>query len=159
MDSVDKLTRSKIMSRVRGKNTTPELIVRSVTHAMGYRFRLHRKDLPGKPDLVFPGRKKIVLVNGCFWHLHSCERYKIPKTNEEFWLRKLKLNQQRDQVVEEKLKALGWSVLTIWECEIKDKGKLERILTAFLGPAGQPRRSICVEDEASGISTTSPATE
>lgn len=121
------------MSRVRSKNTTPELIVRRIAHGFGYRFRLHRKDLSGTPDLVFPRLQKIILVHGCFWHFHEhCKKSKIPATNSEFWERKLNTNRKRDKENLDLLTAKGWKVLTIWECELKDEDSLHRIILDFL---------------------------
>lgn len=126
--------RSRCMSRIKGKNTGPERIVRSVAHRMGYRYRLHDKHLPGTPDLVFSKRKKIIFVHGCFWHMHDCRYGRVvPKTNAEFWAEKRGRSVERDRENEVALKAMGWSVLTIWECEVKDRKLLERKLEAFLG--------------------------
>lgn len=134
MDRVDKLTRSKIMSKVRSKNTSIEMLVRSITYSMGYRYKLHCKNLPGTPDLVFTKKNKVIQVNGCFWHYHACNKCKIPKSNEEFWLEKLTRNKERDKKVQESLQTIGWSVLTIWECEIKNTETLKERIQAFLGP-------------------------
>jgi len=121
------------MARIKGKDTKPEKTVRSLLHAMGYRFRLHRKDLPGTPDIVLSGRKAVVFVHGCFWHGHSCSRNKRqPKTNALFWARKLALNVARDMRNREELEALGWRVLVVWECEIKEVTALSERLQAFL---------------------------
>lgn len=125
--------RSWIMSRVREKDTSAELKVRSLTHRLGYRFRLHRKDLPGKPDLVFPSRRKLIFVNGCFWHGHDCARgARIPKTNREYWVGKIQKNIERDRNNQDILESLGWDILAVWECEIKDVERLARKLVAFL---------------------------
>jgi DNA mismatch endonuclease (patch repair protein) len=119
--------RSWIMSRVRGKNTSAELKIRSLIHRLGFRFRLHRKDLPGKPDLIFPSRKKVIFVHGCFWHGHDCSRgHRIPKTHSEYWVEKIRRNSERDAAQLSKLNALGWAVLVIWECEIE---KIEVVST------------------------------
>ncbi len=121
------------MSRIGGKNTKPELIVRSLLHKMGYRFRLHRKDLPGRPDITLPRHKKVIFVNGCFWHGHkNCSRAKRPETNKKFWRDKLDKNIARDKVNASKLQELGWSVLVVWSCEIKDTGLLTQKLKIFL---------------------------
>lgn len=121
------------MSRVREKNTSPELKVRSLVHRLGYRFRLHRKDLPGKPDLVFPSRKKIIFVHGCFWHGHDCARGKRePKSNTEYWVEKIRRNTERDARHWSELKSLGWDALVVWECELKDAEALSSRLTSFL---------------------------
>jgi DNA mismatch endonuclease (patch repair protein) len=107
------------MARIGGKNTKPELLVRRVLHAMGYRFRLHRKDLPGKPDIVLPKYRTVIFVHGCFWH--GCERCdrgtRKPKTNEQFWLQKIEGNRRRDSESEKRLKELGWRVVVLWQCE------------------------------------------
>lgn len=125
--------RHKNMSAIKGKNTKPEMIVRSLVHSMGYRYRLHRKDLPGKPDMVFPKRKKVIFVHGCFWHIHSCRYGQVkPRTNADFWEQKRQSNVARDVQNVEKLEQLGWRVLTIWECEVKDVNPLSKKITEFL---------------------------
>jgi DNA mismatch endonuclease (patch repair protein) len=122
------------MSRVKGKNTKPELIVRSLLHDMGYRFRLHRSDLPGKPDITLPKHKKIIFVHGCFWHGHmDCRRSKRPTTNEKFWHDKLDKNIERDRRNIRALKALGWDVLIVWMCEVNNVSELKGKLLSFLG--------------------------
>ncbi len=129
MDVFSADQRSKIMSRVKGRNTRPELIVRRLLHAMGYRFRLHAADLPGKPDIVLPRHGKIVQVHGCFWHGHKgCSRATRPQSNVEFWAQKIDGNKVRDARTERQLRRLGWSVLTVWECQTKGVEKLERRL-------------------------------
>lgn len=126
--------RSRVMGRVKGKNTKPEMTVRRLAHALGYRFRLHRKDLPGSPDLVFPGRGKVIFVHGCFWHGHDCPRgSRRPKQNADYWSAKIARNVERDARALAALADQGWSVLTLWECELKDAEALEEQLTAFLG--------------------------
>lgn len=133
-DAISREVRSRIMAAVKSKNTTPELLVRHIAHKLGYRFRLHRADLPGSPDLVFPRLRKVVFVNGCFWHAHQCVRGKrIPATNRPYWLAKRRRNYCRDRRVQKALIALGWEVLTIWECETKSIMSLENILRQFLG--------------------------
>lgn len=112
--------RSWVMSRVRGKDTTPERVVRSALHKAGYRFRLYRPDLPGKPDIVLPGHRTVIFVNGCFWHQHTgCRKATIPENNREFWRRKLTRTIERDRKNLRKLRRLGWRVITLWECHIK----------------------------------------
>ena len=134
MDVFSREKRSQIMSRVSGKNTKPEIAVRSLLHNLGYRFRLHRKDLPGKPDITLPKHKKVIFVHGCFWHGHAdCSRSKRPATNEEFWHEKLDKNIERDKATVNSLKELGWDVLTVWTCEVKDTNKLKNKLLSFLG--------------------------
>ena len=113
--------RSRNMSAIKSKNTKPEIKVRKFLHSMGYRFRLHRKDLPGKPDLVLPKYRTAIFVNGCFWHQHKeCKYSRLPKTNIDFWKRKLEGNSQRDKLNQSKLKDMGWKVIIIWECQIKE---------------------------------------
>lgn len=136
MDTLTPEQRSERMSRVRGKDTKPELVVRRLVHGLGYRFRLHRRDLPGSPDLVFPGRRKVIWVHGCFWHQHpdpNCKLARMPKSRLEFWETKLSANCERDAVKMAELAALGWDALVVWECEIKDKGILAARLKEFLG--------------------------
>jgi DNA mismatch endonuclease (patch repair protein) len=121
------------MSRVRGKDTKPEFIVRSLLHKMGYRYRLYRKDLPGKPDIVLPKHKKVIFVHGCFWHGHEvCSRSKRPTTNQEFWREKLDKNIERDKEVVNALYHSGWDVLTVWSCEVKNMTTLKNKLLSFL---------------------------
>ncbi|WP_259397709.1 very short patch repair endonuclease, partial [Burkholderia cepacia] len=111
------MSRSDNMRRIRSKDTAPEMAVRRLTHGLGYRYRLHRKDIPGKPDLVFPARRKVIFIHGCFWHQHpGCREGRPPKSNAAYWLPKLERNQQRDKAALEKLAALGWNALVIWEC-------------------------------------------
>jgi DNA mismatch endonuclease, patch repair protein len=126
--------RSEIMSRIRSTNTKPELIVRRCLHSMGYRFRLHRRDLPGKPDIVLPKHNTVILVNGCFWHGHTgCKTpCRIPATNTEFWTEKITRNKARDIKNRRDLRKLGWKVITIWECWTKDTDKLMQRLEKML---------------------------
>lgn len=133
-DTVSPQRRSRIMARIGPKDTKPEMTVRRLAHAMGYRYRLHRRDLPGTPDLVFPSRGKVIFVNGCFWHQHqSCRRASLPKTNRDFWLRKLKGNAERDIQHQRRLADLGWETLVLWECEVQDTVALEERILRFLG--------------------------
>ncbi|MCL4843429.1 MAG: DNA mismatch endonuclease Vsr [Bryobacteraceae bacterium] len=126
--------RSRIMRAVKGTDTTPELAVRRLAHGLGYRFRLHRKDLPGKPDLTFPRLRKVIFVHGCFWHCHDCCRgARVPVQNREYWTRKLAQNVERDRNAMSGLRRLGWKSLAVWECEIKDQDRLRRTLRRFLG--------------------------
>ncbi len=122
------------MSRIRSKNTKPELVVRAILHRAGYRFRLHRKDLPGKPDIVLPKHQKIVLVQGCFWHGHDCKLASKPKSNEKYWSEKINRNRLRDQHVKEALALAGWSVLELWECEIRSGANLAERILQFMRP-------------------------
>lgn len=124
------------MSRIRGKDTRPELLVRRVAHRLGYRFRLHREDLPGTPDLVFPRYRKVIFVHGCFWHRHdNCPKAAPSKTRVEYWKAKQDRNTARDQESSAKLLELGWSSLVIWECQTRDEAKVERTIIDFLGGA------------------------
>jgi len=134
--------RSWIMSRVHGKDTTPELAVRSMVHRMGYRFRLHRKDLPGKPDIVLPRHRCVVFVHGCFWHRHKgCKRASTPQSNVEYWERKFRRNVERDRRHRRDLRKLGWRVVVVWECELRDPDKLAvRLLREIPGRAKKPVR-------------------
>lgn len=129
MDVVDSETRSRMMSGIRGKNTAPEMLVRRFLHARGYRYRLHRKDLPGKPDLVLPRLKVCIFVHGCFWHRHpGCSYATTPKTRPEFWKEKFHRNVMRDLACIHALEGAGWNVFTIWECHLKnDPETLERL--------------------------------
>jgi DNA mismatch endonuclease (patch repair protein) len=137
----DRLTpeqRSWNMSRIRGKNTKPELLVRRLLHAKGYRYRLHgtagQSRLPGRPDLVFAGRRKVIFINGCFWHFHDCRvGQHAPKANAAFWEAKRTRTKNRDADQRQQLMAAGWEVLTVWECELKDGSALEAHLVEFLG--------------------------
>jgi DNA mismatch endonuclease, patch repair protein len=125
--------RRRNMSRIRSRNTSPEKIVRSLIHRGGYRFTLHEKKLPGKPDIVLPRHRKIVLVHGCFWHMHSCKRGNVfPKTNEHYWTTKRQRNVERDHVNEEMYEKAGWKTLIVWECEIKDLETLSKKIFSFL---------------------------
>ncbi len=112
------------MSGIRGKNTKPELLIRKALHAVGYRFRIHRNDLPGKPDIVLPKYNAIIFVHGCFWHGHGCQLFRLPQSNTDFWSGKIASNQCNDRLAKEKLVEKGWRVMTIWECATKGKGKL-----------------------------------
>lgn len=137
MDTLTARERSERMSRIKGKNTKPELAVRRLVHRMGYRYRLHGRGLPGKPDLVFAGRRKVLFIHGCFWHRHeSCRLARLPKSRLDFWLPKLNANVQRDREAELKLTELGWKVFVIWECEVKDEAALARRVKAFLDDTG-----------------------
>jgi DNA mismatch endonuclease (patch repair protein) len=133
MDRLSKKRRSEIMSRIRSKDTAPEMAVRRLVHSLGYRYRLHSPKLPGKPDMVFTSRKKVIFVHGCFWHAHKgCPKGKLPKTNLKFWKPKLEKNQKRDKRNQRKLKVAGWKVLVIWQCKIKNIDKLHRAIVKFL---------------------------
>lgn len=125
-------SRSALMSRIGSKNTVPETAVRRLLHGLGYRFRLHRGDLPGTPDIVFPGRRKVVFVNGCFWHAHGCRIGRPPKSRLEFWLPKLERNRKKDARDKRALRTLGWKVLTVWQCQTKFPERLKKRLVSFL---------------------------
>jgi DNA mismatch endonuclease (patch repair protein) len=128
--------RSRIMRAVKGADTTPELAVRRMAHGMGFRFRLHRKDLPGKPDLTFPRLRKVIFVHGCFWHGHDCARgARVPVQNRDYWTRKVARNAERDRIAQSELERLGWKSLVVWECEIRDQDGLRCALRRFLGRA------------------------
>ena len=129
--------RSAVMRRVKGRDTTPEMTVRRALTRLGARYRLHRKDLPGKPDIVMPGRRLAVFVHGCFWHGHDCARgARVPKQNRDYWVGKVERNRARDDRSREALSALGWRVETIWECELKDAEALwKRLRTLLSSPA------------------------
>lgn len=125
--------RKRTMQRVRSQNTKPEMKVRRMVFGMGYHYRLHRADLPGKPDLVFPGRRKVIFVHGCFWHGHDCKSgRKQSKTNVTYWTKKLERNRQRDLEHAQKLHELGWQPMIVWECELKDIDALRRRVQNFL---------------------------
>lgn len=133
MDTLTPAERSARMALVRAKDTKPELLVRRLVHGMGYRYRLHRRDLPGTPDLVFPGRGKVIFIHGCFWHRHAdCALARLPKSRSDFWLPKLTANAERDARNVRALRRLGWSVLTIWECQLGDSAKLANRIRRFL---------------------------
>lgn len=132
MDTLTPHERSRLMGRIHSKNTKPEIAIRSMLHRMGYRFRLHRKDLPGKPDIVLPRHRKIILIQGCFWHGHNCRLASKPKSNKAYWGPKILANQARDARNLEALADLGWSVLELWECEIKNSQDVECRLREFM---------------------------
>ena len=125
-DTVSPEVRSRIMAAVKSKNTQPELAIRKGLHAFGFRYRLHRRDLPGRPDLVFPKYRAIIMVNGCFWHGHKCHLFKLPLTRTDFWQEKIEGNQRRDARNLESLSKMGWRVMLIWECALKSRSKLSR---------------------------------
>ena len=131
--------RRKVMRSNKGKDTKPEVAVRRLLHAMGYRFRLHRRDLPGTPDIVLPGRRKAIQVHGCFWHQHEgCRHGRIPATRREYWLPKLARNKERDKRSAAALEKLGWQSMAVWECELADVGQLAARMALFLGQPGKP---------------------
>jgi DNA mismatch endonuclease (patch repair protein) len=135
MDNLSREERSRLMSRVRSKDTRPEMAVRHLVHGMGFRYRLHRRDLPGSPDLVFLRLRKVMFVHGCFWHSHGCRRAgRLPTSNGDFWRAKLSRNAERDASNQDTLRGLGWEVLIVWECEIRDIANLKRRIACFLSP-------------------------
>lgn len=143
MDSLTRSQRSERMGRIKGKDTKPELLVRRLTHGMGFRYRLHDGRFPGRPDLVFPARKKAIFVHGCFWHRHaseSCKLGRLPKSRLDFWLPKLEANRLRDERNLAELERLGWQVLVIWECELKDSTALASRIKAFLEESGSGKK-------------------
>jgi len=126
------------MARVKSKGMKPEMRVRRLLHGLGYRYRLHRKDLPGKPDLVFASRRKVVFVNGCFWHNHEgCSKVRIPNTNREYWVSKLERNARRDEINIGLLSSEGWEAMVVWECQLKDMALTSTMLTQFLDNSKQ----------------------
>ncbi|TAK81063.1 MAG: DNA mismatch endonuclease Vsr [Betaproteobacteria bacterium] len=133
-DHLSSRERSRNMAAIRGRNTSPEIAVRQLAYALGYRFRLHRADLPGRPDLVFSSKRAVITVNGCFWHQHSSRTCKArpPKSNLDYWLPKLKRNVERDVANRRRLRKLGWRVMVVWECQTLDKRKLAERLSRFL---------------------------
>jgi DNA mismatch endonuclease (patch repair protein) len=135
-DTLAPMERSRRMALIRSKDTKPEMRVRSLIHGLGYRYRLHDKTLPGTPDLVFPSKRRIIMIHGCFWHRHgskSCRLARLPKSRLEFWESKLEQNRKRDLRTTQKLVSMGWSVLTLWECQLTDLQKLADRITSFLG--------------------------
>ena len=133
MDSLSPRERSEIMARVRSKNSRPEQFVRKLIFALGYRYRLHARDIPGCPDIVFRSRKKVIFVHGCFWHCHrNCALARMPKSRLDFWRPKLEGNRERDQKNKRKLARAGWKSLTVWECQLKKVSLLERKIMRFL---------------------------
>lgn len=134
------MDRSENMRRIRSKDTAPEFMIRQLLHSLGYRYRLHRHDLPGRPDIVFPGRRKVIFVHGCYWHAHGCKLSHTPKSNEDYWSPKLQRNVERDQRNRARLLELGWQTFVVWECEVRDAAWVEQRLRAFLAP--EPERQL-----------------
>ncbi len=133
-DTVSKSVRSRIMAAVKANDTAPEMIVRRMVHAMGNRYRLHVRDLPGTPDMVFPRLRKVIFIHGCFWHLHKCPRSRIPASNRCYWIAKLQRNSQRDKLVRRTLRRDGWRALVVWECQTAPNrlNRLRNRLARFL---------------------------
>ena len=137
MDTLTKQERSERMRRIRGRDTSPERQVRSILHRMGYRFRLHAKDLPGRPDIVLPRFRTVIQVHGCFWHRHrGCKVATIPKSNTAFWQAKFEANVARDRRNAARLRRQGWSVITVWECQVRDEDRVARRLASCLETNG-----------------------
>lgn len=132
-DKLSRERRSANMRQIRSRDTKPEVAVRRIVHAMGYRYRLHRRDLPGKPDLVFGPRRAVIFVHGCFWHQHDCRDGHSPRSNTGYWAEKLRRNVERDTAQAAALAAMGWRVLAIWECQATDRDSVARAVAAFLG--------------------------
>ena len=125
--------RSRIMRAVKSRDTAPEMTVRRLVYSMGYRYRLHRKDLPGKPDLAFKSRRKVIFIHGCFWHGHDCKRgARVPKNNREYWETKIARNRERDKQHDEDLKREGWRVFVVWECQISEPEAVTERIKSFL---------------------------
>lgn len=146
-DTLTPAQRSKCMAAIRGKDTKPELIVRSIVHRLGYRFRLHAADLPGKPDLVFRSRRAVVFVHGCYWHMHTCKRGRSsPRTNAKFWRAKRRCTCARDRVAITALRRAGWRVLVVWECQTQYRdnlaARLQRLIVARRAPGGSARGAL-----------------
>ncbi|MGI8784850.1 MAG: very short patch repair endonuclease [Acidobacteriota bacterium] len=149
------MDRSANMRAIRSKDMAPELAVRHLVHKMGYRFRLHRKELPGKPDMVFVSRRKVIFVHGCFWHSHGCKSSHVPRSNLEYWLPKLRRNQIRDGRNQQALAADGWKCLVVWECETRDAAALKRRIVPFLDKRrSRPGlcRERCIQNEKASLS-------
>lgn len=140
MDSISAVRRSANMSRIRSKDTEPEMLIRRMLHALGYRYSLHRRDLPGVPDVVFPGRGRVIFVQGCFWHQHKkCVDGKMPSSRIEYWKPKLLRNVERDRQNISKLRHAGWKVMSLWECEVANHESVRERLIHFLGPVKSNR--------------------
>ncbi len=138
-DTLSPRERSERMSRVRSTDTKPEMRVRRLVHGLGYRYRLHVRELPGTPDLVFPSRRAVIFVHGCFWHRHeNCALARLPKSRLDFWRKKLESNTTRDAAQQERLRELGWRVLVVWECQLGDTTKLTDTIRHFLDNFGEP---------------------
>ena len=143
-DTLSRQERSERMSRIRNKNSAPEMKLRRLVHGMGFRYRLHVKDLPGTPDLVFPGKRAVIFMHGCFWHRHpECRLARLPKSKLDFWKPKLEANRQRDLVLQQQLRDLGWRVLVVWECEMKETERVSVLVANFLRERDGGEDEIC----------------
>jgi len=133
VDTLNPAERSRLMSLIRSKDTRPEMVIRRIVYGLGYRYRLHGADLPGKPDLVFRSRRKVIFIHGCFWHRHrGCKLSRLPKSRLDFWLPKLEGNRKRDIRHKKTLKKMGWKVFVIWECEVRNLDTLKKHIIEFL---------------------------
>ncbi len=139
-DTITAERRSANMALIRGKDTRPELFVRRALHALGYRFRLHGANLPGRPDLVLAGRRTVIFVHGCFWHRHTCGKAYVPKTRTLFWQTKFRRNTERDEAAQAELRRAGWRVIVVWECELEISSEAVERVVKLLGPAGLSRQ-------------------
>lgn len=146
MDRMTPAQRRACMQRVRSRDTVPEKMLRSSLHRAGYRFRLYRRALPGNPDVVFPGRRKVIFVHGCFWHSHRCRSNLRPKSNESYWIKKLDGNKKRDARNKRQLTALGWRSLVLWECEVRADKALKKALNFLEERTQQPRKPVGTGD-------------
>lgn len=150
MDTVDQKTRGRIMAAIRGKDTKPEMRLRSLLHRAGFRFRLYAKDLPGRPDIVLPKHRAVIQVYGCFWHGHGCGRFQMPATRRRYWAQKIAANKMRDERTEAELVKLGWRVATVWECAVMntDERTLKTILQRLSKWLSSPRKRIEIAQKA-----------
>lgn len=152
-DIVDRETRSRMMSGIRAKNTRPELTLRQILHKRGFRYRLHVAKLPGKPDIVFPQRRAVIQVHGCFWHCHTCHLFKWPSTRVDFWREKINKNRKKDHQTNRTLRLMGWRVLTVWECALKGRTRLpaDEVVNAIETwlVSGKNNKTLQGEDNAS----------
>lgn len=139
MDTRTPAKRSEIMSSVRSKDTSTEMAVRRIVFGLGFRYRLHAKSLPGRPDLVFPSKRKVVFVHGCFWHGHACPKGRAPKSRPNYWLPKIEANRRRDADQVTKLRAAGWRALVVWQCELKSQQRLTKRVQRFLATPSRPQ--------------------
>lgn len=151
--------RSRIMKSVSSRDTGPELTVRRLLHCLGYRYRLHHGELPGRPDIVFPGRRKAIFIHGCFWHGHGCGKGKLPKSRIEYWSAKINANRERDASVIARLEEASWQTLSVWQCELRNLNAIATLLREFLGPPRNSRLPLRSADTRAGTKrpTRAPA--